>query len=76
LIANILILHNFKSKMSATQAATPGMDPRTKALQDYRKKLLEHREIDAKLKECTDLLVVPLVLTHSAHPKAHPTPQN
>ncbi|EPY80671.1 hypothetical protein CB1_000811002 [Camelus ferus] len=28
-------------------------DPRDKALQDYRKKLLEHKEIDGRLKECT-----------------------
>ncbi len=27
-------------------------DRRKKALQDYRKKLLEHREIEAKVKEC------------------------
>ena len=27
-------------------------DPRDKALQDYRKKLLEHKEIDGRLKEC------------------------
>lgn len=26
------------------------MDPREKALADYRKKLLEHKEIDGKLK--------------------------
>jgi 26S proteasome regulatory subunit T4 len=26
-------------------------DPRDKALQDYRKKLLEHKEIDGRLKE-------------------------
>lgn len=27
-------------------------EPREKALQDYRKKLLEHKEIDGRLKEC------------------------
>lgn len=27
-------------------------DTREKALQDYRKKLLEHKEIDGRLKEC------------------------
>lgn len=26
-------------------------DPREKAIQDYRKKLLEHKELDARLKE-------------------------
>lgn len=31
-------------------------DPRDKALQDYRKKLLEHKEIDGRLKECERLL--------------------
>lgn len=33
-------------------------DPRDKALQDYRKKLLEHKEIDGRLKEreCTPLI--------------------
>lgn len=28
-------------------------DSREKALQDYRKKLLEHKEVDGRLKECT-----------------------
>lgn len=27
-------------------------DTREKGLQDYRKKLLEHKEIDGRLKEC------------------------
>lgn len=27
-------------------------DSREKALQDYRKKLLEHKEVDGRLKEC------------------------
>uniref|UniRef100_A0A3B4WTE4 Uncharacterized protein n=1 Tax=Seriola lalandi dorsalis TaxID=1841481 RepID=A0A3B4WTE4_SERLL len=27
-------------------------DGREKALQDYRKKLLEHKEVDGRLKEC------------------------
>lgn len=27
-------------------------DTREKALQDYRKKLLEHKEVDGRLKEC------------------------
>ncbi|RGB42003.1 26S protease regulatory subunit 10B [Rhizophagus diaphanus] len=33
-------------------ASSSDPDRRKKALQDYRKKLLEHREIDAKVKEC------------------------
>lgn len=42
--------------MSANPASgstsTGGMDPRrAKALTDYRKKLLEHRELDARLKD-------------------------
>ncbi|CAB5137616.1 unnamed protein product [Rhizophagus irregularis] len=32
-------------------ASSSDPDRRKKALQDYRKKLLEHREIDAKVKE-------------------------
>uniref|UniRef100_A0A2I3BQ79 Proteasome (prosome, macropain) 26S subunit, ATPase, 6 n=1 Tax=Mus musculus TaxID=10090 RepID=A0A2I3BQ79_MOUSE len=31
-------------------------DPRDKALQDYRKKLLEHKEIDGRLKELREQL--------------------
>lgn len=27
------------------------VDPREKAIEDYRKKLLEHKELDARLKE-------------------------
>lgn len=27
-------------------------DTREKVLQDYRKKLLEHKEVDGRLKEC------------------------
>lgn len=34
--------------MSSSQ---PEQDPKTKALNGYRRKLLEHRELDAKLKE-------------------------
>lgn len=29
----------------------PEQDPKTKALNGYRRRLLEHRELDAKLKE-------------------------
>lgn len=31
-------------------------DSREKALQDYRKKLLEHKEVDGRLKECTAIM--------------------
>ncbi|KAJ3399296.1 26S protease regulatory subunit 10B, partial [Chytridiales sp. JEL 0842] len=34
-----------------TQPAPPAEDRRSQALSQYRKKLLEHRELDAKLKE-------------------------
>lgn len=34
--------------MSSSQ---PEQDPKTKALNGYRRRLLEHRELDAKLKE-------------------------
>lgn len=33
-------------------------DTREKALQDYRKKLLEHKEVDGRLKECTTIFDV------------------
>lgn len=33
-------------------------DSREKALQDYRKKLLEHKEVDGRLKECTAVRVL------------------
>lgn len=32
-------------------------DSREKALQDYRKKLLEHKEVDGRLKECTAIFL-------------------
>jgi len=37
--------------MESTSTAAPGDDRRSKALAEYRKKLLEHRELDEKLKE-------------------------
>jgi len=37
--------------MESTSTAAPGEDRRSKALAEYRKKLLEHREIEEKLKE-------------------------
>lgn len=36
--------------MSSSSSA-PEQDPKTKALNGYRRRLLEHRELDAKLKE-------------------------
>lgn len=33
-------------------------DSREKALQDYRKKLLEHKEVDGRLKECTEIFML------------------
>lgn len=40
------------SSNPAQGSANPGADPRrTKTLADYRKKLLEHRELDARLKD-------------------------
>lgn len=32
-------------------------DTREKALQDYRKKLLEHKEVDGRLKECKSMFI-------------------
>lgn len=32
-------------------------DTREKALQDYRKKLLEHKEVDGRLKECENISI-------------------
>jgi len=37
--------------MESTSTAAPGEDRRSKALAEYRKKLLEHRELEEKLKE-------------------------
>jgi len=37
--------------MESTSTAAPGDDRRSKALAEYRKKLLEHRELDEKVKE-------------------------
>jgi hypothetical protein len=40
-------------KMSSSSSNQPEQDPKTKALNGYRRRLLEHRELDAKLKEST-----------------------
>jgi len=37
--------------MATTVVGTPPVDPKQKALTDYRKKLMEHREVEARLKE-------------------------
>jgi hypothetical protein len=37
--------------MSSSSSTQPEQDPKTKALNGYRRRLLEHRELDAKLKE-------------------------
>ena len=51
----------------ATQAVTEG-DRRTRALDDYRKKLKEHRELDAKLKKSEYRNVI----SFSSHPDSLP----
>ena len=43
--------------MSTTQPGEGVQDRRTKALEEYRKKLVEHRELDANLKKRTSPLV-------------------
>lgn len=43
------ILLSHSTKMATTETA------REKALANYRKKLLEHRELDARLKESMDI---------------------
>ena len=37
----------------STTSGLPDSDPRGASLANYRKKLLEHREMEAKLKDCT-----------------------
>lgn len=37
-----------------SSSSQPEQDPKTKALNGYRRRLLEHRELDAKLKESKD----------------------
>ena len=37
--------------MASPAVGVPPVDPKQKALTDYRKKLLEHREVEARLKE-------------------------
>ena len=37
--------------MASSAVGVPPVDPKQKALTDYRKKLLEHREVEARLKE-------------------------
>jgi hypothetical protein len=40
-----------RHRMSAIAPETASSDPRTLALGNYRKKLLEHRELEAKVKQ-------------------------
>lgn len=44
-ISRLLLYHSHSSKMESAAAS------REKALSDYRKKLTEHREVEARLKE-------------------------
>jgi hypothetical protein len=41
-----------QTEMAEATTSSGTDDRRAKALSDYRKKLLEHREIEAKVKEC------------------------
>lgn len=50
LVCEALLLNITKKRES--EAAVNMADNREKGLQDYRKKLLEHKEIDGRLKEC------------------------
>lgn len=53
-VENIDIDDKQFEKMAAvavSQAANQLENPRDKALQDYRKKILEHKEIEGRLKE-------------------------
>jgi len=50
------ILLSHWTKMATTETA------REKALANYRKKLLEHRELDARLKESMDILLLCFVI--------------
>jgi 26S proteasome regulatory subunit T4 len=43
--------------MSSSSPNPAEQDPKTVALNGYRKRLLEHRELDAKLKESKELSV-------------------
>ena len=45
--------HHMLNMATTQQPEGVPQDRRTKALEDYRKKLVEHRELDAKLKKCT-----------------------
>jgi hypothetical protein len=40
--------------MASTSAPAPA-DPRAAALTNYRKKLLEHREMETKVKDCKEI---------------------
>ena len=48
----------YQTTKMATATLNPGDPTREKILQDYRKKLLEHKELEARLKEskCNDLV--------------------
>lgn len=51
---NIALNDKQNLKMAAVAVAQPPNqleNPRDKALQDYRKKILEHKEIEGRLKE-------------------------
>ena len=42
-------------------ATTVELSVREKSLQDYRKKLLEHKELEARLKESKSLITLALI---------------
>ncbi len=46
----------------ATPAAVTS-EKRHKSLEEYRKKLIEHRELDAKLKKSEELVINPQIAT-------------
>jgi len=53
-ISYFSIFKSLESKMVTTASTTPAVsavNPREKALEDFRKKIMEHKEIEARLKQ-------------------------
>ena len=40
----------------ATTPATSAVNPRDKALEDFRKKIMEHKEIESRLKHSIEMI--------------------
>lgn len=50
-LLNICVTLKLKMVTSTATTATSAVNPREKALEDFRRKIIEHKEIEARLKQ-------------------------